>query len=335
MATIIRIYRLTPHIFVLLNFYKMKNKISILFFVFSLMLMNACKKNDNETSNESLDPNVAQFNDDSNRYKSETDQADGDINDQLKGMPGFDNATGVTSSPMCGAIIDTSQLSQKIVIFNFDGVTPCFSPSRTRAGQIKVQLTSGNLWADTNAVLTITYINFKITRLSDHKSITFNGVKTLKNINGNNWLSFLSGNATFKYQERAYSIQVTFDNNLNATWNSAHITEWTYTPSDVRLNFTSNGDTTIAGIAHVDSWGTNRYGKSFTTYYTAPIYSNSYCGLWRFNAGELVHWVNGKNFLLTLGVNEQGNPSTLACAYGYKVSWTGVNGNMQSVVLSY
>ncbi len=301
--------------------------------MFCLMLVNSCKKKDDETSNESLDPNIAQFNDDSNRYKSESDQTDGDINDQLKGITGFGNAGG--SVQLCGATIDTSQLSQKIVIFNFDSVTPCFNASRTRAGQIKVQLTSGNLWADTNAVLTITYINFKITRLSDHKSITFNGVKTLKNINGHNWLSFLSGNATFKYQERAFNIQVSFDNNLHATWNSARITEWTYTPSALRLNFTSNGDTTLAGVAHVDSWGTNRYGKSFTTYYTSPIFSNSDCGLWKFNSGELVHWVNGKNFLLTLGVDQQGNPSTLTCAYGYKVSWTGIDGNMKSVVLSY
>lgn len=309
----------------------MKTKFGIIVItLFCVTLINSCKKKEVE---ENLDPQVSQFNDDSNRYKAESDQADGDINDQVKGLPGF--GTAGSSSPLCGATVDTSQLSQKIVIFNFDGITPCFSPSRTRAGQIKVQLTAGNLWADVNAELTLTYINFKVKRLSDGKSITFNGVKTLKNINGNDWIGFLAGTATFKYQERAYNVQVTFDNNLNTIWNSARVTEWTYTSSVTRLNFTSNGDTTINGVAHVDSWGVNRFNKSFTTYYTSPIHSNSYCGLWRFNSGELVHYVDGKNFILTLGVNEQGNPTTLACAYGYKVTWTAANGNTRTVILSY
>lgn len=310
----------------------MKTKLNIILMsVLFLTLANSCKKKEEEE--EQLDVQASQFNDDSNRYKSESDQADGDINDQLKGLPGF--GTAGSSSPLCGTTIDTSQLSQKIVIFNFDGVTPCFSPSRTRSGQIKVQLTAGNLWADVNAELTLTYINFKVKRLSNSKSITFNGVKTLKNINGNDWIGFVAGTSTFKYKERAYNVQVAFDNNLTATWNSARITEWSYTPAVTRLNFTSNGDTAISGVAHVDSWGTNRYGKTFTTYYTAPILSNSYCGLWRFNAGELVHYIGGKNFILTLGVNEQGSASTLDCAYGYKVTWTGVNGTTKSVVVSY
>ncbi len=311
----------------------MKNKINLLLIaVFTVAIVSSCNKKEEEEE-AILDSQTSQFNDDSNRYKSESDQTDGDINDQLKGIPGFGNETA--SSPLCGTSIDTSQLAQKIVIFNFDGITPCFSPSRTRSGQIKVQLTSGNLWADVNAELTLTYINFKVKRLSDNKSITFNGVKTLKNINGNNWLGFLAGTSTLKYRERAYNIQVVFDNNLNAIWNSARITEWSYTPSISRLNFTSNGDTTINGVAHVDSWGTNRYGKSFTTYYNSPILSNSYCGLWRFNAGDLVHYVNGRNFILKLGVDEQGNATSLACAYGYKVTWTPANGNTKSVVISY
>ena len=307
----------------------MKTKFIIVgMIVFCLSLINSCKKKEVE---ENLDPQVSQFNDDSNRYKSELDQADGDINEQIKGISGF--GTAGSSSPLCGATIDTIQLAQKIVIFNFDGISPCFS--RTRAGQIKVELTAGNSWAEVNAELTLTYINFKVKRLSDGKSIAFNGVKTLKNINGNDWIGFLAGTAIFKYQERAYNMQVTFDNNLNATWNSARLIEWTYTPVVTRLNFTSNGDTIINGVAHVNSWGINRFSKSFTTYYTSPIHSNSECGLWRFNSGELVHYVDGKNFILTLGVNEEGNPTTLACPYGYKVKWTAANGLTRTIILSY
>ncbi len=307
----------------------------VLMIVTVFAFIYSCKKKEDETKQE-LDAQEQQFNDDSNRYKSESDQADADINDQIRGMSGFGTATP-TSSALCGATIDTSLLSQKTVTFVFDGVTQCFSPRRTRSGKIKVQLTSGNLWEEVNAVLTITYDNFKVTRSSDNKSITFNGVKTLKNINGNDWVHFLLGSYIFKYQERAFNIQVNFDNNLHAEWNSARMSEWSYTPNGAysKLNFSCNGDTAINGIDHVDSWGTNRFGKTFTTYYTSAIHSDTYCGLWTPNSGELVHWVNGRNYILTLGVDRNGNPTPSICGYGYKVTWTGADGTTQSVVISY
>jgi hypothetical protein len=306
----------------------------------AVLFVTGCKKDKEE--DPQLDSNISQFNSDANYYKSESDQADNDINNSLSNIPGIGRLTSnasVLSSPLCGVTIDTSQVANKIIIYNFDGVTPCFSPSRTRAGQIKAELTTGNHWGDQGSVLTITYINFKVARLSDNKSITFNGVKTLKNINGNNWLGFIASVSTLKYQERALNIDVTFDNNVHATWNSARMTEWSYVPANstipaARIAFTATGDTTINGQSTVDSWGVNRFGSAFTTYYNSPIVSNTYCGLWRFNSGELTHVVNNATFNLKLGVDQNGNPTPYACAYGYKVSWT-VNGNSNSVVISY
>lgn len=308
-------------------------------------MLSACKKNnDSETEQAQLDAKVSQFNSDANNYKSESDQADNDINSSLSDIPAFGRVAqgaAVLSSPLCGVVIDSSQIANKILFYNFDGVTPCFSPSRTRSGQIKVQLTSGVHWSDVGSVLTLTYTNFKVTRLSDNKSITFNGVKTLKNINGNNWIGFLLSTSTLKYQERALNIAVTFDNNLSATWNSARTTEWNYVQASTNPNipyahilFTAKGDTTLNGFNNVDSWGVNRFGENFTTYYNSPIVSNTYCGLWRFNSGELVHHLNNADFTLSLGLDQNGNPTPYACAYGYRVSWT-VNGTSNSVILSY
>jgi hypothetical protein len=292
----------------------------------------SCKKEDQQT----LDSNTKQFNDDSNNYKAETDQADNDINNTVNEIPAFGRGAGIASSPLCGVTIDSSQLSQKIIFFNFDGVTPCFSPSRTRSGQIKVQLTTGNSWHDAGSVLTITFNNYKVTRLSDNKSITFNGVKTLTNVNGHNWITFLAGTSTFKYRSRAYNVNVSFNNGTSAVWNQANTTEWLYTPVSSHgdyLTFTANGDTVINGHTATSMWGTNRYGQAFTTHYNSPVVSNTYCGLWRPNSGEMVHHVNN-DFTLTLGVDQSGNPTTLDCAYGYKVTWTR-NGNTRTAILSY
>jgi hypothetical protein len=311
-----------------------------------LAFTTACKK-DKTTPNDpapELDGNVAQFNSDANYYKSESDQADNDINSSLSEIPAFGRLTSgaaVLTSPLCGVTIDSSQIANKILFYNFDGVTPCFSPSRTRSGQIKVQLTAGTHWSDPGSVLTLTYIDYKVTRLYDNKSIKFNGVKTLKNINGNNWLGFLMSSATLKYQERALNINVTFDNNLSAVWNSARITEWSYIQSTTNPNipyshiaFSAIGDTTLNGHSSVDSWGINRFNSAFTTYYNSPLISNTYCGLWRFNSGELVHLVNSNTFTLNLGVDQSGNPTPFACAYGFKVTWL-INGVSNSVILSY
>jgi hypothetical protein len=296
--------------------------------------LTSCKK---EEKDAELDSNFRQFNDDSQFMKGEVDQADSDINGALGEIPTFGKVASIQSSPMCGVTIDSTQIAQKILYFNFDGITPCFSPSRTRHGQIKVQLTTGNYWSDINAILTLTYINFKVVRLVDNRSITLNGVKTLKNINGNNWLGFLQGTATLKYQERAFNINVLYDNGATALWNSARMTQWTYTPTgptSPKINFTVNGDTTLNGFPNVDSWGVNRFSQNFTTYYDIPLVSNTYCGLWRPNAGKLTHHVSNSDFILDLGVDQNGNPTPYQCAYGFKVTWS-INGNTFVRILTY
>ncbi|MEI7802636.1 MAG: hypothetical protein WCI97_08335 [Bacteroidota bacterium] len=310
-----------------------KNFASLLLLcLFTSGIFSSCIK---DKKNDKLDPQVEQFNTDANDYKAESDRADQDINGALGDIPSFGKAEETYSSPMCGVTIDSTQIAQHILFFNFDGVTPCFSPSCTRSGQIKVQLTSGNLWSDAGSVLTLTYIDYKIVRMSDNKSIKFNGVKTLKNLNGNNWLTFLLGSSTLKYRERSFNINVVFDDGSTSTWNSARTTEWSYSLADSKVTFSAVGDTILNGFNTVDSWGVNRYGMDFTTYYNTAIVSNSYCGFWRPNSGELVHHLSVGDFTLTLGVDQQGNASSLACAYGYKISWTGSSGNVSTVVLSY
>ena len=132
-------------------------------------------------------------------------------------------------------------------------------------------------------------------------------------------------------------MNVLFNNGATALWNIARVTEWTYTPSgqnSPRINFTANGDTTLNGFSNVDAWGINRFGSAFTTYYTVPLVSNTYCGLWRPNAGNLTHQVNNSTFQIELGVDQSGSPTPYVCAYGFKVTWT-VNGNTFIRIFTY
>src|SRR5207253_1684933 len=91
----------------------------------------------------------------------------------------------------CGASVDSTQISNKTIIFNFDGVTHCLLfPIRVRSGQIVVHLSGAQHWEDAGAMLTLTFNNYKVTRLDNNKSVTFNGVRRLIDPNGFNWLSF-------------------------------------------------------------------------------------------------------------------------------------------------
>lgn len=305
----------------------------------SSSIVTSCKKREKEIA---MDEETKQFNEDANDIKSESDNVDNDINSSINNTSIGGRTSASYSSELCGVTIDSSQIANKILFYNFDGSTPCFSPSRTRGGQIKVELINGNSWKDVGAVLKLTYINFKITKLSNNKSIQFNGVKTLKNVNGINWFTFLTSASNFKFQSRALNVNVTFENGDQAIWNSARITTWDYIAANVTpgipygyVKFTSNGDTIRNNVSNIDSWGTNRNGQIFQTYYQSPWVSNSYCGFWRPVSGNLSHQVGIYNLGLQLGVNQNGDPSTLNCAYGYKVSWTPLGGTVQTVINSY
>ena len=291
-----------------------------------------------------LDSKIEQHNQDSNTYKSELDQVDNDINDALADIDGFgktDYHDEIFSSPLCGVTIDCTDVAQGILYFNFDGTTPCFSPSRTRAGQIKVELINGNAWADAGAVIKQTFTDFRVTHLASGRSIEFDGHKTLKNLDGHDWWQFLLGQTTFAYESRSTDMMVSFDNGATANWNHARTITWSYHPANTvpgipyaHIGFEASGDTSLNGTSGIDSWGTNRFGSDFITYYNQPLLSNTYCGLWRFNSGELVHEVDGDDYTLTLGVDQNGNAATGTCAYGFEVSWN-VGNNSNSQVFSY
>ena len=263
-----------------------------------------------------------------------------DANHAIDQVPSFGRyikmPPALLTSPLCGITIDSSQASQHILTLIYDSVTYC--SSRLRAGKIKIELTHGSYWGEVNSQLTITYINFRIIHFVNNQPhhIVFNGVKTLDNINGNNWLAFLSGSPLL-YRERALNIQVDFDNgSAHATWNSARMSQWTYNSAHSgTFYFTATGDTTLNGYSNVDSWGVNRFGQAFTTNYNSPIVSDTYCGIWKPTSGELVHHVNGKDYIITMGVNPDGTPHSGDCGYGYKVTWTPDGGSATSVVLSY
>ena len=293
--------------------------------------LQACKKDEEAPE---LSGETKQFNDDSNTFKAESDQADNDVTAALQDIPAFGRLANIAVTPVCGMTVDTTQVSQKIVYLNFDSTIACLTPARSRSGQIRVELTQGNYWRDAGSELTLTYIQYKVTRLSTGKSITFNGTKKLTNINGNNWMGFLAGTDTLKYKSRAFNLQVRFNSGLTASWNVAYLSEWHYRPVPQEVVFTASGDTIMVGNNRTASWGSNRYHQDFITVFNKPIVSNTSCGLGRPTHGDLTHKFNNSRFDIVLGVDQNGNAAN-GCPYGFLVYWYYDETEVASAVFSY
>ena len=298
----------------------------------------SCKKKESEDA--TLDQETRQFSDDGNNYKSANDEANKDADAAVNSVVSFGRgikSPASTLSDHCGFTIDSSLAGQKILTLEFDSTTYCLSPSRIRAGKIKVQLTQGNQWGDAGSVLTLTFLNYRVIYFPNNQPyhIVFNGVKTYENVSGVS-LDFWLGTASIVYKERANNIQVNWNNGAGqSVWNSARVITWSFAPQTSQLTFSASGDTSFNGYNNVDSWGTNRYGYDFITYYNIALETNTYCGLWRPVQGELIHHVNNRDYRLNFGVNNEGNPRTDNCGYGWKITWTPPGSSQTYLVISY
>ena len=315
----------------------MKKHIWIAALVFAAAF-TSCKKDDKE--NEESVTKLSTQAEDNNDTKSESDQTNTDVTDALENFSSINGRKAVTEGKkvICGCSIDSSQLENKILVLNFDGITPCGTPSRTRSGSIKVQLVEGDRWIHQGARLKITHNNFKVTRLKDSKSWTFNGDKYLTNVRGTNWLGFIAGVDSLLYRERGAGLTVALSGGGIIHYSVARTTSWkvikSQTISDY-IQFSAMGDTTISGLANTDTWGTNRFDNAFTNNYLSRLVSNTYCQVWRPVRGELVHRANGNTLTLKMGVNEQGQTDTRDCAYGWKLNWLLANGATGEKIFSY
>lgn len=309
----------------------------LLFFALSASIV-ACKKDktENLVVNQP-DANSVKLAEDNNDLKSEGDQANSDVTDALENYNTINGRMAATelTKIICGCSIDS--IGAKTIRLSYDGVTPCGTPSRTRSGKITAQLISGNRWQNQGAVLKITFDTYTVTRMRDNVSWTFVGEKYYTNVNGTNWIRFLAQQDTLLFRERAKDLTILHSSGATTLLNVARITSMKNVKETNRsfIQLSTLGDTTISGLTNVDTWGTSRFGKPFTNNYLTRWVSDTYCNLWRPRAGEIQHLSDGNSIILHLGVNQEGNPSILDCAYGWKLSWSLANGNSGSKIFSY
>lgn len=270
---------------------------------------------------------------DNRTTQSENDNAINDANtvisDQplLHGRGGSPNAIQGVLGTICGMTTNTTNIANGEVTLTYDGTT---CNNRTRTGTIKLAIqgyTTGVRWKHVNAVLRVEYINYKITRASDGKSVEFNGVQYITNKTGGTWFDlFFLGQTSLATEVNGTDLHVSFDGTGGtAIYNINR--KFTYTVPGGILTCTGEGTGSHNSINNLENYGTTRNGDAFTSQVSTPIVWNWTCGWWAPTQGEVNIKVDSKAFDLkvTFAVDVNGNPVTVApnsCAYGFKAEWT-------------
>lgn len=296
------------------------------------MLFTGCKKDDTTTKTETTDDSaeLQQDGNDNAMVQSNDDKALDDANAAMDATTLSGKTEGVGSFTVCDASLTTDTTAKKVTI-TYSEANSCPSSNVKRSGTITLQLTGANRWKDEGAVLTMKFINYKVTRKSDTASVTYNGTRTITNVHGGTIFT-LATSTPIVHKIRAIDMSITFDNGTTRTWSSARERTITYNSGIVTV--TAKGDTTLSGTPNTEFWGTNRNGKSFTSTLTS-FSANNDCGFNRPTLGVMVRKVGLRTITVTLGVDALGEVVTTGCPTHYKIAYTNALGKTKTAVVQY
>lgn len=307
----------------------MKIRNALYLFAFALTLsFVSCQKDSTAPDDNNTD--ISKHSDDQARVAAELDATAKDASTALESSAVFSGRLQDIQGVICDATITADVASNPMTMtITFDG-SNCLG-NRTRTGTIVLSMNQGVQWKDAGAAISIDYQDFTVTRVSDNKSITFDGMLTLTNVSGG-LLQNLSSLGTITHSLTSNGLQLTFDNGSTRTWQVARNREFTY---DNGVNVSVSGTHTEGNEQHVAEWGTNRFGQAFTTSTVQPMVIRQDCDF-RLTAGTLKHVVPAATATAQFGLDANGNPvSCPTGSYYFKLTWTGPNGNSHSMILPY
>ena len=309
--------------------------------LFSLVI--SCKK-DNTNNNTNNNATTVQTQaDDQTMVSNEADIMANDINAALSsqssingnsatvvrsGMVGVNSVNSVThtqgtgqitiDSLICDAsiVIDTT-VNPRTITINYDG-TNCWG-NRTRTGVVVVSIAQGVHWEDKGAVVNVAVQNLLITRMSDKKSITLNGTRSLTNVSGGSLIDLANlGSITHTLND---NFTITFADNLTRTWQTAKQRVYTYNNGIVLTTTGTHSDGTYSDIAE---WGSNRFGTTFVSRITAPKVFRQDCDFRLVSGQNQILLSDSLNSTITYGLDQSGNAT--GCPgngnYYFEVVWS-------------
>jgi hypothetical protein len=293
------------------------------------LVFTACTKPVTEMQDNK--PEQTTHNDDANTVSNEMDAVTNDANIAIESNSYFGGKVQGTLGTICDATVTVDTLSDpRTVTITYDG-TNCNGP-RTRTGKVILSMPANTRWKDQGAVLTVTYENLRITRVTDNKSIMINGSHTITNVTGGRLIE-LPTRTNIVHAINSNGMSIAFSDSTVRTWKVARQRTYTYNNGVVVSIAGTHNNGTHSGIAE---WGVDRFGHLFATATINPLVFRQDCNF-RLTSGKMIHYRHKGDATVTFGLDQQGNAT--GCpgtgSYYMRLTWTGVNGNTQSVLHPY
>jgi hypothetical protein len=304
--------------------------LSISIFSLTVFFTSCVKTNNNKDDDYTTEANT--HSDDQSRVSGEVDAVANDADVVLESTAGFFARVDRVQGVICDATVTVDTMSNPRTITIVYNGTNCLG-ARTRTGTVILSMPAGIRWKNAGAAITVTYQNFKVTRVIDNKSITINGSKTYTNVSGGLLIN-LPNLTSITHTITSSNLSVTFDNGTQRTWQMAHQRVYTFNNGVV---ITSTGTKTDGALTGIAEWGTSRFGRAFTTQITQPVIIRQDCSF-RITAGEVKHTVPLFTSSAKFGLDVNGNATGCPGLGNYymRISWTGnAGGTTHSVILPY
>ena len=298
----------------------------------SSIFFTSCKKEKDSALETDYTAETAVHSDDQSRFSGEIDAVANDADLALEVTSGFAGRMQTEDlSVICDAniVIDTVS-SPRTITITYNG-TNC-PGTRTRTGVVVISMQSGIRWKNAGAVLNVSFQNFKVTRISDNKSITINGTQSYTNVSGG-LLVNLGTLGTITHAITSSNMSVTFDDLSQRNWQLARQRVFTY---DNGVNITTTGTHTDGNVTGITEWGTNRFGNAFTTAIAEPLIVRQGCNF-RLVSGKVQHKTSLYNAAVTFGLDANGNATSCpgSGTYYLKIVWIGPLGNAHTSIHPY
>jgi hypothetical protein len=297
--------------------------------LFAAVILVACKKNDHSSATN-FDTEASTQSDDQSDFSTQVEAVADEVNVELESSASLNGRLdGLT--PLCNATVTAdSNSAVRTLTISYHGAD-CLG-LYTRTGVVTVSIPAGVHWKNAGAAITITYATLTVTRVADNKSFVINGSHTITNVSGGLLIN-LPTLGSITHTITSSGMSVTFGNGSQRTWQVARQRVFTYNNG---LVITITGTHTEGNVTNVAEWGTNRFGRAFTSAITAPIVIRQDCNF-RVVSGQIKHIVPVFTATATFGLNSSGDPTTCPGANHYyvKIEWVGDNNNSHTFLLPY
>lgn len=274
--------------------------------------MTGCKKEKTTGQPQPATTNIQDLSNDEQNVEQASDDILKDAADLISG-----GSLKSTAKVVCNLVVDSMSVANDSVTFyaTYNGLNCNHSFSRT--GHMTIRHRVGEQWHEAGTTIIYKIIDLHIIKVSNGFTMTMNGTKFRKNVNG-----MFNPELTVVIKEWG-TVQTVFGDNTTTTWHNARIISRSDSTGDVSVE----GFGVSEGYDSLSEWGVHRNGKIFYSQILQAVVHKEICNR-RPYSGKIFHIIpaESKSALITFGFDNNNQPVTSGCPTRYRLDW--VNGSL-------